>query len=76
MDADVDPLVHVYAPPGDDVTEHLKRVERFNTREFKPVLCVDRAPSVGANAHEAALRMVEDHSGASVRTWRRFRTDE
>lgn len=33
---DVDPLVHVYAPPGDDVVEHLKRVARFNLRAEQP----------------------------------------
>jgi predicted dehydrogenase len=32
MYPDVDPLVHVYAPGNDDLTEHLKRIERFNTR--------------------------------------------
>src|SRR5690349_5587317 len=28
----IDPNVHVYAPAGDDLDEHLKRIERFNTR--------------------------------------------
>jgi predicted dehydrogenase len=32
----VDPLVHVYAPPGDDVIEHMKRIEGFNTRREQP----------------------------------------
>jgi hypothetical protein len=32
----VDPLVHVYAPPGDDVIEHMKRIEGFNTRKEQP----------------------------------------
>jgi predicted dehydrogenase len=32
----VDPLVHVYAPPGDDVIEHMKRIEAFNTRKDQP----------------------------------------
>jgi len=36
MYADVDPLVHVYAPGGDDLSEHLKRIERFNTRTNDP----------------------------------------
>ncbi len=36
MYADVDPVVHVYAPPGDDVAEHLKRVESFNRRAAAP----------------------------------------
>ncbi|MGA2137948.1 MAG: putative oxidoreductase C-terminal domain-containing protein [Verrucomicrobiia bacterium] len=36
MYADVDPLVHVYAPSPDDLAEHLKRIERFNTRTDQP----------------------------------------
>jgi predicted dehydrogenase len=36
MYADVSPVVHVYAPAGDDLTEHLKRIERFNTRTNDP----------------------------------------
>jgi hypothetical protein len=32
MCPDMDPLVHVYAPGNDDLAEHLKRIERFNTR--------------------------------------------
>jgi predicted dehydrogenase len=33
---DVDSRVHIYAPPGGDVAEHLKRVERFNARAEAP----------------------------------------
>ncbi len=36
MYADVDPVVQVYAPAGDDVAEHLKRIERFNARADQP----------------------------------------
>lgn len=36
MYADVDPLVHVYAPAGDDLNEHMKRIERFNSRTNEP----------------------------------------
>ena len=36
MYPDVDPLVHVYAPGDDDLAEHLKRIERFNTRADQP----------------------------------------
>jgi predicted dehydrogenase len=36
MYADVDPVVQVYAPAGDDVQEHLKRIERFNARPDQP----------------------------------------
>ena len=36
MYVDVDPTVYVYAPDGDDLVEHLKRIERFNTRTNDP----------------------------------------
>jgi predicted dehydrogenase len=36
MYADVDPVVRVYAPAGDDLTEHLKRIDLFNTRSNDP----------------------------------------
>ncbi len=36
MYEDVEPLAHVYAPAGDDLSEHLKRIERFNTRPDQP----------------------------------------
>ena len=32
----VDPVVHVYAPAGPDLQEHLKRIEGFNTRADQP----------------------------------------
>lgn len=32
----VDPQVHVYAPDGDDVKEHLKAIDRFNARPKDP----------------------------------------
>jgi predicted dehydrogenase len=36
MYPDVDPLVHVYAAAGDDLQEHLKRIESFNNRADQP----------------------------------------
>jgi predicted dehydrogenase len=36
MYAGVDPVVHVYAPDGDDLREHLQRIQRFNTRTNEP----------------------------------------
>jgi predicted dehydrogenase len=36
MYTNVDPVVHVYAPAGDDLQEHLKRIESFNTRSNQP----------------------------------------
>jgi predicted dehydrogenase len=32
----VDPTVHVYAPKGDDVLEHIKRIDGFNQRKDQP----------------------------------------
>jgi len=32
----VDPLVHVYAPEGPDVDDHLQRINNFNTRQENP----------------------------------------
>lgn len=32
----VDPVVNVYAPAGDDLQQHLARIERFNTRTNEP----------------------------------------
>ncbi len=34
--AEVDSVVHVYAPKGSDVEDHLKRIEGYNTRSGKP----------------------------------------
>jgi hypothetical protein len=36
MYPDVNPLVHVYASGNDDLAEHLKRIERFNSRTNNP----------------------------------------
>jgi predicted dehydrogenase len=36
MYSDVDPVVHVYAPAGDDLQEHLRRIDSFNTRSNRP----------------------------------------
>jgi predicted dehydrogenase len=32
----VDPVVHVYAPEGEDLQEHLKKIEGFNSRAENP----------------------------------------
>lgn len=36
MSPDLDSVVHVYAPAGDDLTQHLSRVEAFNKRADQP----------------------------------------
>jgi predicted dehydrogenase len=38
----VDPEVHVYAPEGDDVVEHLKRIEAYNSRADSPTRWIER----------------------------------
>ena len=39
---DVDSVVHVFAPPGDDVAEHLKRIDAFNVRADHPTHWAER----------------------------------
>ncbi|MEO5816388.1 MAG: putative oxidoreductase C-terminal domain-containing protein [Gemmatimonadaceae bacterium] len=36
MSPDVDSVVHVYAPAGDDLAQHLARIAAFNTRADQP----------------------------------------
>lgn len=36
MYADVDSVVHVYAPAGNDLTQHLARIEAYNSRSEDP----------------------------------------
>jgi predicted dehydrogenase len=38
----VSPIVHVYAPPGPDVADHLRRIEGFNTRAKSPTAWQER----------------------------------
>ena len=38
MYPDVDAVVHVYAPGGEDLQEHLKRIDGFNARQDQPTL--------------------------------------
>lgn len=38
----VDPLVHVYAPEGKDVTGHLERINGFNTRPENPASWIEK----------------------------------
>lgn len=32
----VDPVVHIYAPPGEDLQQHIARIESFNARAEQP----------------------------------------
>ena len=38
----IDPTVFAYAPEGDDLTQHLARIEGFNTREENPTSWVEK----------------------------------
>jgi len=38
----IDPTVYVYAPEGDDVTQHLARIEGFNKRAESPTAWIEK----------------------------------
>jgi predicted dehydrogenase len=38
----VDPVVHVYAPEGKDVIEHMTRIESYNSREDNPTSWIEK----------------------------------
>ncbi len=40
--SDVDSVVHVFAPVGDDLAQHLARIDAFNTRSDNPTHWVER----------------------------------
>ncbi len=62
MYADVDSVVHVYAPPGDDVKEHLARIESFNCRAERPTHWIEQVYT-GADYFD---RMLADRAGNIV----------
>lgn len=39
---EIDSVVHVYAPKGEDLQLHLQRIEQFNTREDNPTQWVEK----------------------------------
>jgi predicted dehydrogenase len=62
MYAGVDPRVHVYAPLGPDLFEHLKRIASFNTRGEKPTAWELDVHTGG----ESLERLVREHPGTVV----------
>ena len=58
----VDPTVHVYAPTGNDLQMHLKRVEAFNTRAERPTAW----QTVVYEGSDFLERMLKDHRGTVV----------
>lgn len=58
----VDPIVHVYAPPGEDLEAHLQKIELFNTRPDNPTRWVEKVYT-GPDYFE---RMLKDRPGNLV----------
>ncbi|MEO8619910.1 MAG: putative oxidoreductase C-terminal domain-containing protein [bacterium] len=62
MYADVDSVVHVFAPAGDDVAQHLMRIDAFNKRSDNPTTWAERVYT-GADFLD---KMLESKSGNIV----------
>ena len=58
----VDPKVHVYAPEGPDVNDHLNRIDRFNKRELDPT----RWEEVVYTGPDFLDKMISEKSGNVV----------
>ncbi len=58
----VDPKVHVYAPEGPDVDDHLNRIDRFNKRELDPT----RWEEVVYTGPDFLDKMISEKSGNVV----------
>ncbi len=62
MYAGVDSIVHVYAPPGEDVQLHLDRIKAYNTREKDPTHWSEQVYT-GKDFFE---KMIADRAGNTV----------
>ena len=58
----IDSVVHVYAPKGEDLQQHLNRIEQYNTRDENPTDWVEEVHT-GSNFFE---KMVEEQPGNVV----------
>ncbi|MFA6560797.1 MAG: putative oxidoreductase C-terminal domain-containing protein [Verrucomicrobiia bacterium] len=58
----VNPVVHVYAPEGPDVGQHLKRIEGFNTRAEKPTKWQEKVYT----GKDFLERMIKERAGNVV----------
>jgi predicted dehydrogenase len=58
----VDPVVHVYAPPGEDLDLHLQKIDLFNTRPDNPTRWITKVYT-GSDYLE---RMLRDRPGNLV----------
>lgn len=62
MYANIDPVVHVYAPDGDDLAEHLKRIDAYNKRTDNPT----RWQEVVYKGPDYLEKMVSERAGNLV----------
>jgi predicted dehydrogenase len=62
MYADIDSIVHVYAPPGEDVQLHLDRIKAYNTRSDDPTHWSEKVYT-GKDFFE---KMIADRAGNTV----------
>jgi predicted dehydrogenase len=58
----VDPVVHVYAPEGKDVMEHLGRIDSYNTRSENPTSWVEKLYT----GPDYLTRMIREKAGNVV----------
>ena len=58
----VDPVVHVYAPEGKDVMEHMERIESYNTRSDNPTAWVEKLYT----GPDYLARMIDEKAGNVV----------
>lgn len=59
---EIDPVVHVYAPKGEEVQEHLERIRQFNTRTENPTNWVEEV-FIGEDFFE---KLLEEKNGNVV----------
>src|SRR6476620_7577728 len=62
MSPDIDSVVHVYAPAGDDLQQHLARINAFNTRPDQPT----HWKEVVYSGPDYFKRMLSDRAGNIV----------
>jgi len=62
MYPEVSPIVHVYAPAGPDLDQHLKRIESFNTRADQPTHWEEKVYT----GSDYLKRMLKDRAGNVV----------
>lgn len=62
MNDQLDPVVHVYAPVGEELDQHMQRVESFNTRAENPTAWVQKVHA----APDFLQRMIKERPGNLV----------